>query len=319
MIKAITICYKKGVLVTMNIQDIQYFRKLYVLRNFSKVAKFYNVSQPAISNSIKRLEVLFDAKLMIRESSRKELLITPAGEQLFQHSIRIINEFETAKKEINRLNAKVFNLGLASVIENTYFYKIAERLNDKGLLNHIKIYESGSNSLRKSLQNGKIDVALIGSLNTEKLSEITQNDLIIQNFATSNFHIFLSKKHPLAQKRGIFFSELKNENFVLLNQNFVHLKVAQILSKANNFKLNVVLETNNVGFLMDMVSQNVGITILSEVAQNNHPGIVSIPLLDKIQPQLIASIAYRRNHYFTSEQKELLNFIASELGTEIDL
>lgn len=186
----------------MNIQDIQYFRKLYVLKNFSKVAKFYNVSQPAISNSIKRLETLFDTKLMIRESARKELIITPAGEQLFQHSITIINEFEAAKKEIKRLGTKVFNLGLASIIENTYFYKIAERLNDRGLLNHIKIYESGSNSLRRSLKNGKIDAALIGSLSTEELTEPTQNDLIIQNFATSSFHIFVSKKTSLSTEKG---------------------------------------------------------------------------------------------------------------------
>ncbi|MDC7952869.1 LysR family transcriptional regulator [Liquorilactobacillus mali] len=301
----------------MNFQDIQYFRKLYILKNFSKVAKFYNVSQPAISNSIKRLEILFDAKLMIRESSRKELIITPAGEQLFRHSITIINEFETAKKEIERLTAKNFNLGLASIIENTYFYKIAEKLNNKGLLNHIKIYESGSNSLRRSLEKGKIDAALIGSLNTEEFTETTQNDLIIQNFAASNFHIFVSKKHPLAQKKGVHFSELEDENFILLNQNFVHLKVAQILSKTNKLQLHEVLETNNVSFLMNMVSQNIGITILSEVAQNNYPDIVSIPLLDEVQPQLIASIAYRRNHYFTNEQKELLEFIADELGTEI--
>lgn len=299
----------------MNIQDIEYFKKLYVLKNFSKVAKFYSVSQPAISNSIKRLETLFDAKLMIRESARKEIIITPAGEQLFQHSVTILNEFEAAKKEISRLNTKTFKLGLASVIENTYFYKLAEKLNTKGLLNHIKIYEAGSNSLRKSLKGGKIDAALIGSLDIDKLSESESNDLIIENFASSNFHIFVSKKHPLAQKKGIYFSALKDENFVLLNQNFVHLRVSQILSSSNKINLNVVLETNNVGFLMDMVSQNVGITILSEVVQNTHPDIVSIPLLDKFQPRLIASIAYRKNHFFTSEQEEFLKLINSELNS----
>ncbi|MBM7543450.1 DNA-binding transcriptional LysR family regulator [Weissella beninensis] len=292
----------------MYFHDLEYYQQLFLQKNFSKVAKSYNVSQPAISNAVKRLEDFFDTKLMIRGTSQKELIITASGEQLYKHAITIINELQTAKKEIHRLNTHTLTLGLAPIIENTYFAKIAHNLKRKALLTNVAIYEAGSNDLRKALKEGEIDIALIGSI-----SHHHHDEFIVKDFATSKFSIFVSTQHPLAQKKGVYFADLKNETFVFFNPSFVHMQAARIFAQNAHFKPNVLFKSNDVNFLMNMVAEDVGITILAEVAQPNRNDVVSIPLLDSDQPEFFASVAYRRNHVLTDAQQKLLKVITEEL------
>ncbi|MCT4396116.1 LysR substrate-binding domain-containing protein [Periweissella beninensis] len=292
----------------MYFHDLEYYQQLFLQKNFSKVAKSYNVSQPAISNAVKRLEDFFDTKLMIRGTSQKELIITASGEQLYKHAITIINELQTAKKEIHRLNTHTLTLGLAPIIENTYFAKIAHNLKRKALLTNVAIYEAGSNDLRKALKEGEIDIALIGSI-----SHHHHDEFIVKDFATSKFSIFVSTQHPLAQKKGVYFADLKNETFVFFNPSFVHMQAARIFAQNAHFKPNILFKSNDVNFLMNMVAEDVGITILAEVAQPNRNDVVSIPLLDSDQPEFFASVAYRRNHVLTDAQQKLLKVITEEL------
>ena len=62
------------------------------------------MSQPSISSAIKRLETYFQAKLIGRGHATADLKFTPAGEQLYQHAASILNELDSAHKEITICN-----------------------------------------------------------------------------------------------------------------------------------------------------------------------------------------------------------------------
>lgn len=292
----------------MHINDLKYFNQLCIKKSFSKVAKYYDISQPAVSNSLKRLERHFDTTLLIRGNSQKELLITSAGEQLNKHIESIINELQSAEREIVRMNRKSMMLGLSPIIGNIYFTKIAKQIKESSLTRDIITYEAGSNDLEKALITGKLDIALIGSIQKD------QNDLLtFLNFAESKFCVFISKDNPLSSRTGIYFSELKDQAFVMFNSSFVHTQALKAFAKNAHFLPKVLFTSIDVNFLMNMVSENVGVTILADIVKPNRPDIVKIPILDDKQPHFYASIAYRSNHLLTESQSSLLEIIKTKL------
>lgn len=121
----------------MYIRDLEYYQQLIIQKNFSKVAAYFNVSQPTISAAIKRLEEELNTQLVIRDHSHNDLHITLAGEQLNKHANQILNEWLVTKDEISRLNHDQITLGLPPIIRNHYFTKIANQLNEQGLLHNI--------------------------------------------------------------------------------------------------------------------------------------------------------------------------------------
>ncbi|EOH84418.1 hypothetical protein UAS_02257 [Enterococcus asini ATCC 700915] len=65
----------------MNIKDLEYYQRLVYEKSFSKVADFYQVSQPTITYAIKRLETELNVTLLERDRSHKNISLTPAGQQ----------------------------------------------------------------------------------------------------------------------------------------------------------------------------------------------------------------------------------------------
>ena len=83
--------------INVNDRDLKYFDLLIKYKNFSKVAQKMEVSQPTVTNAIKRLESDFDTRFFIRDRSHNDLIITQAGQLFSRHVKNILNEIELAQ------------------------------------------------------------------------------------------------------------------------------------------------------------------------------------------------------------------------------
>ncbi|WP_252904326.1 LysR family transcriptional regulator [Secundilactobacillus silagei] len=148
----------------MNVRDLEYFIKLADIKNFSKVAASFNVSQPTITFALQRLEKSFGAGLMIRHRAHGDLSLTDSGQQLLVHAKTIVDEYQLAQRELTEKQQGRLAMGLPPIIENTYFPQIAKRLKRVGLLNKLYTLEEGSMTTLQALQAGNIDVALLATI-----------------------------------------------------------------------------------------------------------------------------------------------------------
>lgn len=288
----------------MNLHDFEYFNELISQKSFSKVATHFNVSQPTISSSIRRLENELNTTLIIRDRSHNELILTPSGKQLSKHITTILNEWHVSKLEIERLNKQQISFGIPPIIQNSYFAKIAHALQQRDLLSAITMVEAESSVLKKHLLSGEIDLALLGTITEQEEKEISTTVL-----GKSHFRIFLSKNHPLANRKSISFKELKKENFIVFGASFAHTEALRLMAKQNHFTPNVIFKSHDINFLLNMVAENVAITCLTEVVNPNRDDIIGIPINDESQPIFITSLVYRRNHMLTDTKKDLLKVI----------
>ncbi|KRL41071.1 malolactic regulator [Liquorilactobacillus nagelii DSM 13675] len=273
------------------------------------MAKDFSVSQPAITFALKRLENELNAKLIIRFRAQKELIVTDSGKQLLEHARRILLNYDLVKKEIDSNRLQQLALGLPPIIENNYFPLIAKNLKNHGLLDKIKTWEYGSKTTLAALKNGEIDLALLGSIDP-----LSDEGIHTEEFDRQPFAIFVSRQHPLAKVKQVYFSELKNEDFVLFKDGFIHNQAFNLLVTRNHLRPRVVFRSNGTHSLMNLIAQGVGIGFLTSVISPLRDDIIKIKLLDQDLPHFVTSIAYRRSHIFTPLQQEILTEIRKSLN-----
>ncbi|KRM94311.1 LysR family transcriptional regulator [Lentilactobacillus senioris] len=286
----------------MNIKELEYFQDLVEKRNFSIVAADFKVSQPTITMAIKRLEAELNTILFMRDPGRNHLSVTTSGKQLAVHVAAILNHLEIAKNQINSINHQKIKFGLPPIIGQKYFPQLAALLNQHDLLNQVISVERGSAELINLLNNGSLDLALLGSV-----VPLNQESLHAQEFAQSNFKIIVSQNSPLASLTKISFKELKGQSFITLSENFVHDKALKQLSHLNHFRPKIIFKSNDPQVVQRMVQNDVGISLLAETAITED--VHAIELADDSQPHFHMSIAYRSDHLITDFERQVIDWI----------
>src|ERR1700749_2115111 len=84
----------------MELRPLQYFAAVARHKHFTRAAEELYVTQPALSQQIRRLEAELGLALLTRTSRGVEL--TPAGEDLLQHAEAVLAEVERAKADMDR-------------------------------------------------------------------------------------------------------------------------------------------------------------------------------------------------------------------------
>jgi len=288
----------------MNIKSLEYYHKLVKEKNFSKVATYFNVSQPTITLAIKRLENEYNTTFFIRDRSHKELIVTDIGYQFDQHIIQILNELTIVKKEIARSNDEKILFGLPPIIGTYYFPKYTPALLKANIMEQLETIEGGSKDMLNHLLNGSIDLALLGSV-----APINHPKLNVVQLASNPFKIIVSKKHPLANQQSVAFKDLRNEKFIDFSQGFVHTTALSKLAKAAKMRTKIVYQTNDLHIIKALVAQNIGIGFLTDMALSPSDDLVALDIIDDNQPTFITSLAYRSSHILTPKQETVFNIL----------
>lgn len=273
----------------LKLQDLMYFKKLSDLKSFTKTSNFFNVSQPTISYAIKRIEEEFNIEIIVRDHKNHSIDITEMGQVIINHTEIIENELHEMTFDINRLKTQNIKCGIPPIIGDIYFDKISINLFKNNLMDSVSIINKGSKDLINELNTGNIDIGLIGSL-----KPIKEDKLISKVIKIDNYRVIVSENHPFSQFNKISFKQLKNAQFVSLNDHFTHSLALSHLCKNYHYSPNVIYKMGDLNLYKKMISEGIGIGILTESAIKDSDHIVSIPICDQNQPYFLISKVYRK-------------------------
>lgn len=273
----------------LKLQDLMYFKKLSDLKSFTKTSNFFNVSQPTISYAIKRIEEEFNIEIIVRDHKNHSIDITEMGQVIINHTEIIENELHEMTFDINRLKTQNIKCGIPPIIGDIYFDKISINLFKNNLMDSVSIINKGSKDLINELNTGNIDIGLIGSL-----KPIKEDKLISKVIKIDNYRVIVSENHPFSQFNKISFKQLKNAQFVSLNDHFTHSLALSHLCENYHYSPNVIYKMGDLNLYKKMISEGIGIGILTESAIKDSDHIVSIPICDQNQPYFLISKVYRK-------------------------
>lgn len=146
----------------MEIQQIRYFLAVCETRSFTKAADKLGVSQPAITNGIKRLEAEFSEPLLHREGKR--VLLSELGELMRPQFARIVEQtvvaHETAQN-FRLLNQTPLRIGIMSTIGPNRFSELLARFQAENPGVELALHEGVCEELSRRLDANDLDLAVL--------------------------------------------------------------------------------------------------------------------------------------------------------------
>jgi len=243
------------------VKQLNYLCKLAEHRHFGQAAQACFISQSALSTAINDLEQNLGVTLFERGSS---ILLTPIGDSLVKEAHNILNQLdhflEHAKQAQGAFQSDL-RFGVIPTIAPFLLPKILKPIQQRYGSNKLFIREDLSPNLIDRLGKGELDVLLFalpyetGVFHTEPLFF---DELVL----------CLPQDHRLTEKLEISISDLKQQDILLLEDG--HCLRDQSLKACNlhTHDLSIPYQATSLNTLVQMVVNNVGITLLPEMAVN---------------------------------------------------
>ena len=291
----------------MNLKDLYYFYDLSNLQSFTAVARKNGVSQPSISYAIKRLEKEFHCQLLVHDPSHRTFKLTPQGDILLRHVKKALPEIQGAQKEILRSISPYDTIGFPPLIIDYLVRKEPAFIENASALRNIHPIQEGSIELLNLLSKGELDASFIGSL-----EPIIDKRFSVKTLMTSDLYYILPSGHSLADKEAIAFSDVLNENFIILDEHFVHLKAFQHLNNQYHHAATPFFQTDDINLLKQLLRKKIGISLLSEIAiTKEDKDLISIPMAKEERMSLYVSLLTLKE---TTLHPEVENFFQELLN-----
>jgi DNA-binding transcriptional LysR family regulator len=251
----------------MNLKHIELFCEIAEKKSFSKAAEVFSLSQPTLTEHIKSLEENLGLKLFDRLG--REVLLTKAGEILYNYAKRIIDLKLEAKKALDNLKGKVegnINVG-ASTIPGEYILPLM--LKDF-LTNFPKISINldiaDTTNILKSILNNQIELGIIGA-------KIEDSKLEYIKFIQDELVLIIPPDFPLPKNKSISLEELKNLPFIIREKGSgTRIEIEKNL-RNNGFdvsKLNIVAVLGSTMAVIQAVKNGIGVSLISRWAAKEY-------------------------------------------------
>ncbi|MCT3293367.1 LysR family transcriptional regulator [Lactiplantibacillus pentosus] len=286
----------------MNTRDLDYFRALVDCQNYTMVARQFAVSQPAVTQAIHRLEKEFAVKLVIQDRHHQQTNITRAGHLLYKNAQQIQASLRLAHQEIDSAQQAEIRFGLPPIIGTLYFPQIAEKLLQNGLLQQLKITETGSDELLHKLVKGEINIALLGSYLPFDLPTVHAVKL-----GARPFSIIVSPQNSLATQTSIGFKDLGQAQFIDLDGKYVHPQAFQAYCDFAGVHPEVIYRTPDISWVKALVKANLGISMLVRDVVKPDDGVVCLDIEDQLPVSFNISVVTRAGYLPTDDEQRFID------------
>lgn len=248
----------------MQLHQLKYFVSVANTGSITKAAKQCFISQPSISQQIKKLEENVGKKLFAKVNSK--LVLTNPGHILYDQAIRILQNVNDAKHLISDLdNAKggAVNIGILPTLGPFLLPSTLGALSQKFPEAVVTVREAISESLVAAAKCGELDI-LIESL------PFDENNLNVEPLFLDPFYLVVHRDSHLAEMDKIRINALDGMSFILLED--IHCLTRQIEQFCfnANFIPKIAFQASQLNTIMLLIESQYGISILPSISMEEN-------------------------------------------------
>lgn len=246
----------------MQLRDIQYVLAVADHKNFRKAAEELKVSQPALSQLIKRLEDELGVKLFNRQNNYVKL--TYAGEVFVQDGRQVLMASKMIEKkiyDIQKMKKGVLNIGASPLYEKNFFSQIYPVFFQQYPEIEIHLFEGLSQKQQEMLSHGKLDFGFV-SLPIVSPSLVYEN-LFIEPIVLAVPRDYSIKYSGQTAVEGdypvIELSRFKDSMFLMYKKNHNLRDLCIQLCEDAGFTPNIIFESTSCEIIDALVAAGMGV------------------------------------------------------------
>lgn len=285
--------------------DLELYRVFYVVaknNHMTKASEELHISQPAISQSIKKLEDQLGGTLFIR--SNKGMELTSEGKMFYDYvksALELINNAENEFTSFKDLSKGKIKIGASTTLTKMILMDAIKKFHSDYPNIEINITNDLTSNLIIDLQKGKLDFVIFNEGDVKETNIATQeikkiksgfvynpkyfNDCISSLNQLNNYPLILQKKEANSRK---YLDSFAFKNNVFLN------------AKTEVVSQDLVLEFTDAGF-------GIGFVII-DLAKKNFPQLKELKI-NKELPSSSVYLAKNKNINLPFASKKLLDYL----------
>jgi LysR family hydrogen peroxide-inducible transcriptional activator len=249
----------------LGFRDLQYIVAVAEHQSISRAAEACAITQPALSERIKRIEHVLDVDLF--ERNKRGLTVTPVGQRLVIKASELLDDAIDIDEIVSSSREPLsgpFHVGIIATLGPYLVPLILPTLRKKFPKLELILHEGLTDSLLATLQTGSLDIVIAAA--PLHVSGINQLDLFDEPFILA-----VPIEHPLATRKTINSTDLHGDEMVLLDDGHCLSGQALDICPAKQRRNQNRLHAMSLETLRHMVAAGAGYSLMPSLAVGSKP------------------------------------------------
>lgn len=265
----------------MQVESFRVFRDLVETRSFSRSASLNGITQSAVSQQLRSIEVRLRVPLLERTS--KQFALTREGQLLYEASREIIGYYQRFQHQLEEMRNIISGTIRLVAVPSLGLHELPPYIKDflKAFPQvKIQVDYRRSNEVYETIIAGEADVGFVAFPSPRK-------GLKVETFKKDTLHIICAPGHPLLKKGPIHLPDLAQSKIVSLAPEMPTRQGLDKILAARGLKFHPMMEFDNVETLKQAVEINAGIAFLPASAISSELAKGTLAILPHQGPEII--------------------------------
>lgn len=297
----------------MNMKQLKYVLVLADLGSFSRAAESLGISQPSLSQYIRKIEQQIGAELFIRASG--DVRLTDAGRVYLEAGKKILaleHQMENKLTDIASFNGGTISVGISPYRSVHMIPKVLSEFNKKYPAIKLVIKEKSGKDLIEAASHGEFDLCVIAlPVNTQVFDyeTIQKEEVVIAVHRDTKQYDILCNNAKRCKNRmfpAIDITLLNNFDFAVLNEFMLMRLVTDRILDKYNVKVHEKIELSSNEALLSVVKSGVCASLIpSGLADLSSDNITFFSIRQDFDFREVA-VVWRKDQYLSKPAKELI-------------
>lgn len=286
----------------MDFDQLFYFQIVAKHKSFTKASEALNLSQPALSRSIFRLEEEMGVPLFERKS--RGVVLNQYGKVFLSHTNQVLSEMKETKQKIHDMvdpNHGTISLAFIQTLGSSFVPDLISDFQKKFPNIQFQLSQNISSKILKGIDAATIDIGFCSPL------EPHENLCSIPVLAEELF-LIVPAAHRLAGKDRVNLCEVADDPFILFKpQTALHDLIENLCNEAG-FYPRKVFEGYEERTVSDLVGANLGVAIVPYIP-NLDEGKLSMIQVQSPKCFRVIQMVWRINGYMSPAVTNFKEFV----------
>jgi DNA-binding transcriptional LysR family regulator len=300
--------------MNFDLGDLRAFVAVVDFGSFAAAANTLNLSQPALSRRVEKLESALNVKLFERTTRKVEL--TTVGRSFIHRARHVLNEVENAligtRDLAERLSGEVTIACIPSAVR--YFLpKVIQAYHERFPGIRIRVVDDTAAEVLTAVAKSSADFGLtyVGT---------QEPDIVFVPVFEEQFVAACPLEHPLAKKRQVTWAELAKYEYMTVAQGSANRTLIDSALAKAALHPKWYCEVRHVPALVSLIEAGLGIGVVPRLSMpvSGHPSLVSIPITEPTLTRTLGLI-HRRGRPLAPAAQHFYDLLLDSLRSSTDV
>ncbi|MFN3287471.1 MAG: LysR family transcriptional regulator [Sphingomonadaceae bacterium] len=300
----------------MELRQLRHFQEIVRCASFGQAAQKLNITQPALSKSIRNLEQSLGCQLFERHPSG--VTTTEHGAVFLDYASLVISELNRAIEELDSLSGRgrgVVRVGAGSTMMRYLLPQAVRRFMAQAEGNSVSFRQGLKDELLAMLRRGDIDI-MVGSVNPDTLADDLRHEPVMRD----RLVLVADRAHPLVGAGPVAMAALHEVSWVLPEVSEPEsARLMRALRRHGMASPHVAVRTGSSVFMAAVLKDSRYLSYLPQGLLSLDPDyahLAPVELAEPIWPLVTVGVVFRRRGVLLAPVRRFINRlkdVASEL------